>query len=827
MHVGLRFWLPAFTISIVLFLTGLTVLQAAEPTAEDLEFFEKRIRPVLVTHCSECHSSGKKRQGGLLLDSRNGWMLGGDSGAAIVPGEPEKSLLILAVRQTDKDLRMPPKQKLADSQIADLETWVKNGAADPRRADIGKSDENGAKPKYGMSLEEGLKFWSFQPVQDPHVPNVKNSAWPRQPIDHFVLARLEAAGVTPVPAADPRTLLRRVTFDLTGLPPTPDEMDAFLEDASPQAFERVVDRLLESQRYGERWGRHWLDVVRYADTCGNASDYPVPQAYRYRDWVIRAFNRDLPYDQFLREQIAGDLLPAASDAERFEHITATGYLAIARRFGGDRKGEHHLTLEDTIDNVGRALLGCSLSCARCHDHKFDPFTMSDYYGLYGIFESTRYPYPGAEADKKQADFVPLMTPAEIDAFLGPHRQQVAMLDAEIKMQEAAEATARNLPDSPEKAKAVELVVKALAEVRQKRATTVAQEPVINNAYAVADAKGANTKLQLRGDPKRLGDEVPRHFPAVLGGQVVPADSTSSGRQQLADWITDPRNPLTARVIVNRIWQYHFGRGIVPTPNDFGVRGQAPSHPELLDYLATRFIESGWSIKQMHKRILLSQTWQQASRADSNEAVAHFASNAKLDPHNDLFWKFSRYRLDAESIRDTLLYVSGDLDESAAAAVHPFPPQHTWGWTQHNPFVANYETRRRSIYLMQQRLKKNPYLALFDGADPSSSTGVRLPSTTPLQALFVMNDPLAHAESTKFATRAMSMGLDETTRIAAAHQLAWNRPPTSDELQASTEFLDLYRARLAELKTPPDQVDLKAWSALARALLSSNEFVFVD
>ena len=313
---------------------------AAEPTAEAVEFFEQKIRPILVTHCSECHSrDSKKRQGGLLLDTRDGWMRGGDSGAVIVPGDPDKSLLILAVRQTDKDLRMPPKQKLTDTQIADLEAWVKNGAVDPRQAAVGQVEELSQRPKFGMSLEQGRQFWSYQPVKDPAVPKVRNTAWPRTAVDHFLLARMEEAGVSPVSAADARTLLRRVTFDLTGLPPTPAEMDDFLSDTSPPAFEKVVDRLLDSPRYGERWGRHWLDVVRYADTCGNASDYPVPQAHRYRDWVIRAFNRNMPYDQFLREQIAGDLLPGGTEAERFERITATGYLAIARRFGGSRLGE--------------------------------------------------------------------------------------------------------------------------------------------------------------------------------------------------------------------------------------------------------------------------------------------------------------------------------------------------------------------------------------------------------------------------------------------------------------------------------------------------------
>jgi len=818
---------------------------ADEIPSEAVEFFEQKIRPILVTHCSECHSSAsKKRQGGLLLDSRDGWMRGGDTGKTIVPGDPEQSLLILAVRHTDNDLRMPPKQKLTETQIMDLVTWVKNGALDPRRATVNHPEELTSRPKYGMSLEAGRKFWSFQPVQNPAVPVVQAVAWPRNDIDRFILARMEQGGISPAPTAEARTLLRRVTFDLTGLPPTPAEMEAFLTDTSPQAFEKVVDRLLDSPRYGERWGRHWLDVVRYADTCGNASDYPVPQAHRYRDWVIRAFNRDLPYDQFLREQIAGDLLPSSSDAERFERITATGYLASARRFGGSRMGEHFLTLEDTIDNLGRAFLGLSISCARCHDHKFDPVTMSDYYGLYGIFESTRYPYPGAESDKKQADFVPLMTEAEIATLLAPHREQLAGLDAELKSLETAETEAKQLPDGPDKKTTLEAATKALTEARGRRTKLVAQAPDIITAYAVADGKPANTKLQLRGDPKRLGEEVPRHFPAILGGQELPIDAATSGRLQLAEWITDPKNPLTARVMVNRIWQFHFGRGIVATPNDFGTRGMAPTHPELLDFLATKLIESGWSVKSMHKLILSSQSWQVSSGNErqvyaltvpdsiatsstyDTAAIANLATNSRLDPNNELFWKFQRYRLDAESIRDTLLSVSGSLDESPAGT-HPFPPRNTWGWTQHNPFVAVYETRRRSVYLMQQRLKKNSFLALFDGADPSSSTGVRLPSTTPLQALFMMNDPFLHAQSTNFATRLISLATDERTRISTAYQIAWNRTPTAVEQQESADFLRQYREELAKLGTPAEQVENKSWSALARALFSSNEFVFVD
>ena len=840
----------------VLGMLGRGVAPAASE-AEGFEFFEKRIRPLLSEQCYECHSAqSKKVKGGLLLDSREGITQGGDSGPAFVPGDPDKSRLVVAARHTDKELRMPPKRKLSDAQIADLEAWVKMGAPDPRQA---STTAQKPRAKYGMSLEEGRKFWSLKPVQYPPVPKVANASWAKTPVDNFILSFLEKAGVSPAPPADKRTLLRRATFDLTGLPPTPAEMDAFLADNSPAAFEKVVDRLLASPRYGERWGRHWLDVARYADTCGNASDYPVPQAHQYRDWVIAAFNRDMPYDRFLREQISGDLIPGGSDAERFDRIIATGYLASARHFGGSRNGDEYLTIEDTIDNLGRTILGFSLSCARCHDHKFDPITAADYYGLYGIFESTKYPFPGAEAAKKQEDFVPLMSPAEIEALLKPHREKIAAQEADIKRLEAAKTEAIKAPDEPPKPTTVdplaeiekgrdlpatggtrlvaalksepakpaepqtkkarvEAATKAIADAKKKLTDLQAQAPVIRTAYAVSDGKPANAKVQLRGDPKRPGDEVPRHFPAVLGGQELPKGSTTSGRLELAQWITDPANPLAARVMVNRIWQQHFGKAIVQTPNDFGRQGKAPTHPELLDYLASRFIAGGWSIKAMHKLIMLSQTWQLAS--------SDVPESAKLDPNNDLFWKFNRRRLDAESIRDTLLFVCGDLDETPAGP-HPFPPSASWGFTQHNPFVANYETRRRSIYLMQQRLRKNPYLALFDGADPSSSTGARLPSTTPLQALFVMNDPLVHTEAAKFATQVLAKASDEPARLALAYRLAFNRPPDADEQHDCADFLRGYRDKLAALKTPPNDIEPKAWTALARVLLGGNEFMFVD
>ncbi len=816
------FQLAAFGFSVgIAWLTWLDAspARAMDASPEGIEFFEKRIRPILVNHCYECHSiEGKTSEGGLLVDSRAGLLKGGESGPALVPGNPDKSLFIVAIQHTEKELRMPPDQKLSVAQRADLVAWVKMGAPDPRQSVAATVATASQRPKSTIDIEAGRKFWSLQPLRADKLPQVKNTNWPRTSIDHFVLAKLEEHALAPNHDADKRTLLRRVTFDLTGLPPTPDELASFLSDASPDAFAVVVDRLLASPRYGERWGRHWLDVVRYADTCGNASDYPVPQAHKYRDWVIRAFNRDLPYDQFLREQIAGDLLSSDSDAERHERIVATGYLAMARRFGGSREGEFHLTLEDTIDNLGRTILGSSLACARCHDHKFDPFTMSDYYGLFGILSSTRYPFPGAEASKVPLDFVPLMPPDEITALLKPHREKLSAVDAQIKLLEAEAVGLKKLPEGDEKVAKLKANTQAIGEAKKSRQQTLDATPVINDAYAVAEGKPINARIQVRGDPKRLGDEVARHFPVALGGQELPRDFAASGRLQLAEWLVDRNNPLTARVMVNRLWQNHFGSGLVQTPNDFGRQGRAPTHPELLDHLAAQFMRHDWSIKAMHKQILLSHTWQQASDGA--------ALSEQRDPQNELLGRFSRRRLDAEAIRDTLLFVSGTLDESSTGG-HPFPATHSWTFSQHKPFVAVYESKRRSVYLMQQRQRKNPYLALFDGADPSTSTGARLLSTTPLQALFLMNDPLTHGAAKEFAQRVTTSTSDELTRLATTYRWAFSRVPSDAELAECREFLQTYRTQLSALKTPADQLESQAWSALARALMSSNEFIFID
>ena len=749
----------------------------AQDSADDrerrgLELFERRVRPALIDNCYECHSAGSKKvKGEFLVDSRDALLKGGSSGPSLVPGEPDKSLLILAIRWAAEDVKMPPKKPMPVEDVRAVEEWVRLGAPHPKAL----AADAVPVPRKPLDLQKARAFWSFRPVVDPQPPAVRNEAWPATGIDRFILADLETRGLRPVEDADKRTLIRRATFDLLGLPPTPEEVDAFLRDDAPDAWPRLVDRLLASPQYGERWGRHWLDVVRYSDTAGDNSDYPVPQLYRYRNYVIDAFNRDVPYPRFIQEQLAGDLLPAASDEERRRNLVATGYVAGTKRFGS-RVDDYpwHLTYEDTIDNLGRTFLGLTLMCARCHDHKFDPLSMEDYYGLYGIFASTRYAWPGIELDKVQRDLIPLPTPDVVEPLLKERTEKLAELAARLK---------------DEKDKKVQ-------EKLKKEKETLEKTPLpFDTVYGVVDqAQAVDAKIQYKGNPEKTGAVAPRRFIAVLGGQPLPEKHPRSGRLELAGWIGDPANPLTARVMANRIWQGHFGRGIVPTASDFGKQGKAPTHPELLDYLATRFVEGGWSVKGLHRLILGSRAYRMSSRFD--------AANAAVDPANERLWRHTRRRLDAESIRDALLAVAGTLDPSPGGA-HPFPDPRTWDFTQHKPFKAVYETDRRSVYLMTQRFAKHPFLGIFDGADPNFSTPARTTSTTTLQALWFLNDPLFHEQAKRFAGR---VGAD----IPKAYALAFGRPPSPDEQAAGDSFLKTHGAE-----------------AYARALLRLAEFIYVD
>ena len=1006
---------------------------AAEPASEkpqQREFFEQKIRPLLVRHCDECHGS-KKQESGLRLDTRDAWREGGDGGPVIIPGDPENSRLIAAVKQDDPDLKMPPGgKKLRPDEIADLEQWIRQGAIDPRLAAAGVSAAR-------MGLKEAQQFWSFQPVKKPPLPVPRDKTWSWTPIDHFILRELEKRQLTPVPVADRQTLIRRATFDLTGLPPTPAEISRFLEDDSKDPFARLVDRLLETRAYGERWGRHWLDVARYADTAGDGADYPVREAIKYRDWVIRAFNSDQPFNDFIRDQIAGDIRAPEGPAEEFaSRVTATGFLAIGKRYGYKPSPDYqHLDFADVIDSIGRSLLGLTLGCARCHDHKYDPVSAADYYALYGIMQSTIWAFPGGEEQKRPSHFARLVSPqeatrreAEKDTELATIDQQAQRLldertridpnwhaggldlgmedqpigkpltapwvcsgPIEVRTESQSPFThahpagtrgvqigsglktdgiryvfKHQLKATPEKKMYFNLdfrtvagsdqkgayrfylgqgVVQSLAiecsitadafairdggdwdvirsletgtwytlqitidpssktysgivgpkddltefsnrklpsgwngiadcficdaaghvagpacardidnlglqespfplpgskplappaETEQDRSRiaeitreterltahrkVIADRPPYDVAYGVSEGTPSDAKVQLRGEPSKPGEEIPRRFLEVLGGDLIPADSRGSGRRQLAEWLTRDSNPLTARVFVNRVWQWHFGEGIVDTPSDFGSRGNPPTHPELLDWITAEFIDSGWSVKHLHRRIMQSRTYQLDS-IDQED-------NLRQDPDNRWHWRYSRRRLDAESIRDAMLAVSGHLDPTIPGA-HPFPPVESWGFTIHHPFYAVYDSSHRSVYLMIQRNRRHPYLALFDAADPNLSVGQRQPTITPTQALYLMNSSFVHQQASGFAKRLLAISVDDDSRIRLAFEMGHGRHPGDDEITRAMSFLEDYLQKLAGPGQPQPDHRLAAWSALARVILTSNAFLFVD
>ncbi|WP_169974473.1 PSD1 and planctomycete cytochrome C domain-containing protein [Tautonia rosea] len=797
----------------VLMLTGPSRLQgqegrdpvsAPDVSASEREFFEKEVRPILAERCYSCHSADAERvRGDLLLDSRSGMLEGGGLGPAVVPGDLDQSLLIQAIRYHDRSLRMPPDGRLSPREVEVLEAWVKAGAPSP-------ADEHGSPEPVESGEDISASWWSFQEVRQPDLPPIRDTTWPRNTIDRFVLARLEAEGMRPAPEADRRTLIRRLTFDLTGLPPTPEEVEAFLGDKAPDAFDRLVDRLLASPHYGERWGRHWLDLVRYADTSGCNGDFPMPEAYRYRNYVVDRFNSDLPFDAFLKEQIAGDLLPSDQDPERYEQIIATGYLAISRRFSSLGE-EFHLTIDDTIDNLGKAFLGLTISCARCHDHKFDPISQRDYYALYGIFQSTTYAFPGTEIYRHPQHLIPLVSSERSEEELRPLLDRMEELDREIY-------DTYTLMASLDTGAAKDSLRKDVRKLQDERDELVKSLPEYDQAYGVSEGEPADARIQLKGNPERLGEAVPRGFLTVLGGHRVLAEGSGSGRLELADWITDPKNPLTARVLVNRVWQHHFGQGIVRTPNDFGTRGEPPTHPELLDWLTIRFLEEGWSIKALHREILRSATYRMAS-LEAPESEEH-------DPENRLLWTFNRRRLDAEEIRDAMLCVSDALDRSPGGE-HPFPDIWKWRYSQHKPFVDDYPSRRRSIYLMQQRIRLHPFLAVFDGADTNASTDLRKISTTPQQALFVLNDEFVHEQARRLADRLAAEETGPAARVDRVFRLAFGRPASEDEVSEAMEYLAQVGVALEKAGISEGERPRAAWASYLRVILGSNEFVFVD
>ncbi len=811
--------------SIRLLIASLTLagLAAADPAASDpagIEFFERQIRPLLAEACYSCHSAeAKKLKGALRVDTYAGMLVGGTSKKpSLVPKNLDASALIHAVRWLDDDTAMPPKERLAPEKVKLLEQWVAMGAPHPDAAGTKVRDP-------AAELLAAKSHWSFQTLTMPAVPSA-GEGWALNEIDRFIAVGHAEAGVKPVGDADRRTLIRRATFDLTGLPPTAEEVDKFLADDSPQAFASVIDRLLASQSYGERWGRHWLDLARYADTEGDASDYPVPQAYRYRNYVIDSFNADKPYDQFLREQIAGDLLPAKDEAHRREMMVGTGFIALSRRFSVNPEGDHHLTIEDTIDTTGRVMMGLSLSCARCHDHKFDPIPTSDYYALYGIFASTKYPFPGSEEHRYQHSFVQLVSDQERDQLLGDKKDRVLELEAEYaalrherdndwKIREEikkAKAEGREPPKDPRGHTEIRDAMNKLMKARRTLIEELPQE--IPTAYAVAEGSPRNERIQKRGERWKLGDEVHRGFLQIAGGQKLPDGSTGSGRLDLAGWLTDAKNPLTARVAANRLWHLHFGRGLVPTTNDFGLRGGVPSNQPLLDWLANRLIQSGWSFKQMHRQIMLSHTYRLAATSDV-QALVKDADNAR-------HWRFTRRRLAAEEVRDALMVISGTLDRAMPGAHKDFPSLNKKDYSQHSPFQAVYDSTHRSVYVMQQRIRKHPFFEVFDGADTNSAVGERSTTITPLQALFQLNSRFVQDQAQALASRLETAG-DPLNQVAAAYVMVLARPAREDEVRAGVDYLTRFEAQAkAENLT-----NVKPLTSFVRALFASNEFMFID
>jgi hypothetical protein len=770
-------------------------------------FFELKIRPILADTCFKCHG-GEKVSNGLRVNSRENLLRGGESGPAIVPGNPDESLLIKAIRYSDEHPQMPPDKRLTDEQISDFVRWVRNNALWPKSVAFDKS--------------AARRHWAFQRVKAIDPPP-DASGWSETPVDQFIAARMRKEGIRPVGLADRRTLIRRLYFDLIGLPPAPDDCEAFVADESPDAYAKLVDQLLASPHYGERWGRHWMDVARYADTAGDNADYPIPEVRLYRDYVIDSFNSDKPYDQFVREQIAGDILAKDGPKEKYaERIVATGFLALSRRYATGPYELWHLTLEDAIETAGRAFMGLTLRCARCHDHKFDPVTKEDYYALYGIFASTQFPWAGAEEfasmKRPREHFAALLLPSDASERLAAHGRKLKELSAEIeRLEKDAELAARAAEH-----KQVHPQLKAkLDQLRGVRQTLLRSNlpKDLPGAYAVQEGKPVHANIQIRGEPSLLGPLVRRSVIKFLAGdRPVTIPEGSSGRLQLAEWLTRTDHPLTARVMVNRIWQHHFGKGLAGTPSNFGVRGEEPTHPELLDWLAAQFIKNGWSIKAMHRTILLSKTYQLSSNDDD--------ANTRKDPGNRWYWRHDRRRLDAEAIRDSILAVSGNLDLSRPGP-HPFPPMDKWGWTQHNPFKDVYPSNHRSVYLMTQRLQRHPFLALFDGPDTNTTTDARGSSTVPLQALFMMNSTFMTEQAESLARRLIAASGDARARIDLAHRLAWGRHAMPGEIEKGERYVTTFRREAIEAGTSSQDVELEAWSSYTRVILSANEFVYVD
>lgn len=950
----------------ILLLLTLALSARALAVEEDSAFFEKKVRPILTERCLDCHSAAKKVKGGLRLDLREGWAKGGDSGPAITPGDPEKSLVVEAIRYANRDLQMPPKQKLSAAEEAVLEVWVRLGAPDPR--------ENAAVApghKAALSIEEGRKFWCYKPVQRPAAPAVKDEAWPRGEIDRFILARVEAAGLAPAPEASAEALVRRLSFSLVGLPPTVEQVSAFVQAAAtdrPRAVAELTDGMLASPQFGEAWGRHWLDVARFAESSGGGRTLLFKDAWHYRDYVIDAFNRDLPFDRFIQEQLAGDLLPAANPSERRRQLTATAFLALGptNYEEQDKQQLRFDVIDEQLETIGRAFLGQTIGCARCHDHKFDPILQRDYYAMAGIMASTRTLLSYTDNVARWITS-PLPAEGEQEAVLQTHEAKLTSLATEIETAKArlaeltkgvsepslapgkaiavadlpgivlddsvakvvgewkhstyiksyigtgylsdnnvakGEKTVTFTPAIPKtgryevrlayapmenRAKNVRVTVfhadgeesvyvdqtlvppldgrfvslgkfrfekdgagyvlisnentkgyvtidalqllpgddsadskvastdqdevrrakKALAQIESQLTKLKKEGPRRETAMCVRDDDAiADTQIRVRGLEKQRGDTVPRGFLQVtLAAAPAPLSAESSGRRDLADWIASPRNPLTARVLVNRVWNWLFGSGLVRTVDLFSTTGEAPTDPALLDHLAARFMEEGWSVKRLIREIVLSRTWQQAVQPPSAQ-----------DPENRLFAHANRRRLDADQLRDSILAVSGALDLTVGGANIAGA-----GEIDANNFSAQnieygyvFADTRRSVYTPAFRNKRLELFEVFDFGDANQPTGQRPVSTVAPQALYLLNHPFVIEQARRTAESTLAAASTDDARLSAAFRRALGRDPSDAERATCLRYLSA---------GAPDSPE--AWTQIQQSLFACLDFRYLN
>ncbi len=812
-------------------------LAMAAEFPEAAAFFESKIRPVLVQHCYQCHSAkAAKSEGGLRLDSRRGIRAGGDRGAAVVPGDAKKSVLLTAISHTDPDLKMPPKkERLPESVINDFKTWINSGAADPRE----EVAANAATPP--VTIEAGRKFWAYQKptAHKPPPSATKNLDWTKRELDHFILAKLNESGLSPSPDAEPATLLRRLHFDLVGLPPSPDSISAFQKriesDGIDSALAAEADALLASPQFGERWGRHWLDVARFAESSGKEANISFPYAWRFRDYVIDAVNADLPFDRFLIEQIAGDLLPSENDAERARLLIATGFLAIGPKnldemnpfqFAAD-------VADEQLDTVTRAVMASSVACARCHDHKLEPFSMQDYYALSGVFASTKTYFGTAVSPSNRIGGDPLVLPRGADApilhpSIGKQRveqlkTQLASLKKEQQDRMAASMKARRSGGDAEK----EFSIRDALRIFWTSGGIEGQlEKVDESGQALPLAMGVqdrqriiNSPLLERGEINKPGRPVPRRFPAVIeiaDAPTVPA--RHSGRLEFARWLTHPDHPLTARVMANRVWRHLFGAGLVRTMDNFGFSGERPSHPELLDTLAVRFMADGWSIKKLVREIVLSRTYRQSS--------AYREDAFRTDPENRLLWRASKRRLDAEAIRDAMLVFAGELDTarpvgSLVGTKIGDRPISLIGLDPNIPADLD-GSKHRSVYLPVLRDRLPDVLDLFDFAEPSLVTGDRETTNVPVQALYLMNSTFVQSRATALANRVQREADSHEQRLRHAFVLCFSRAPDAEETKLAAAFFDQN-----PINSDNDQQYRKLLASYCQALLATAEFRNLD